>query len=252
MRLLLAPTKMAGLASPGSTLDLASLAAAYALPDGAGSWLGVTMVSTLDGAATGADGRSGSINTPADTVVFDLIRALSDIVLVGAGTARAEGYTPLVLTAPYAALRAAAGLPPTLPMAVVTRSGNLPTALRTGAPGAVWAITVEASPGLARLRADLGADRVIVAGVTQLDLPAALAGLHAQGFRRINAEGGPTLLGALLAEGLVDELDLTLSPALVGGRHGRIVAHGELSVSAAPHVLLEADGTLIGRWLIRA
>ncbi len=53
------------------------------------------MVTSLDGAATGADGRSGSINNDADHVVFEVLRALSHVVVVGAGTIRAEGYPPL-------------------------------------------------------------------------------------------------------------------------------------------------------------
>ena len=77
--------------TPGEDLNLEGLAAAYAVPGD--PWLRCNMVTTLDGAANGPDSRSGSINTEADHVVFELLRALSDAVIVGAGTIRDEGYS---------------------------------------------------------------------------------------------------------------------------------------------------------------
>lgn len=99
--------------------DTDDLGELYAVPRT--PWLRVNMVSTVDGAATGESGRSGSINNAVDKVVFDHLRATADVVVVGAGTARAEGYGP-------------AGTP----MVVVSRSGELPPRLRS-APG----VTVE-------------------------------------------------------------------------------------------------------------
>ena len=66
-------------------------------------------VSTLDGAATGADGLSRSINDPADQKVFGLLRALSDVVLVGSGTVAAEHYRAMSLTDDQRAVRATTG-----------------------------------------------------------------------------------------------------------------------------------------------
>ncbi len=74
----------------GAEPDLAHLYAAPADP-----WLRVNMVSTLDGAASGDNGRSGSINNAVDKRVYDQLRALADAIVVGAGTARAEGYAPV-------------------------------------------------------------------------------------------------------------------------------------------------------------
>ena len=70
-----------------SDADLDELYAVESRP-----WLRVNMVSTVDGAATGPDGRSGGINNAADKRVFDTLRRLCDAVVVGAGTARDEGY----------------------------------------------------------------------------------------------------------------------------------------------------------------
>ena len=252
MRLLLATAELtSALSAYGGELDLRGLAAAYAPPSDARDWLRVNMVSTLDGAATGPDGVSGSINTPADKIVFDLLRALSDVLVIGAGTARIEGYGPLTVDREYAALRADAGHAPRLPIALVTRSGELPERLLAAPAGAVLAITHEACPRLNELRSALGPEQVVVAGRLEVDLPDALAALRAKGFRRIHSEGGPHLLGRLLAAGQVDELCLTIVPTIVGGDAFRIVTALDQRVRLDPHVLVEADGDLIGRWLIR-
>jgi riboflavin biosynthesis pyrimidine reductase len=253
VNLLLAPPDIIAGHPFGTHLDLAGLAAAYQVPPGADHWLRVNMVSTLDGAATGPDGVTGSINTPADTVVFDLLRALSDIVVIGAGTARAEGYGPLIVAPEYDALRSAAGRSPMLPLALLTRSGEIPHRLRDAPDGAVVVVTTASCPTLRELRADLGHDNVIVSGDDEVDLPGAVAALYGKGFRRIHSEGGPRLLGSLLAAGVVDELCLTLVPTIVGGIHPRIVEtdDGDLRIGLTPHVLIHADGDLIGRWLVR-
>ena len=89
-------------------LDAAGLFAAYAAPEP--RWLRCNMVATLDGAATGADGRSGSINNDADHVVFEVLRASSHVIVVGAGTIRTEGYPPLSVQDSLVALRRDRGL----------------------------------------------------------------------------------------------------------------------------------------------
>lgn len=87
-------------------------------PDG--PWLRVNMITTLDGAATGDSGRSGSINNAVDQQVFDRLRALADVIVVGAGTARVEGYGPA-----------------DRPIVVVSRSAEVPEGLRAAPPGSV-------------------------------------------------------------------------------------------------------------------
>ena len=108
MRVLLSDNDL-GHWSPGHAMEMDSeaLALAYAYPQLSAeqTWVRANFVTTLDGAATGDDGRSGSINTGADRDVFALLRALCDVVLVGAGTARAEGYRRAVVRAPWLKLR---------------------------------------------------------------------------------------------------------------------------------------------------
>ena len=83
------------LPDPAGEVDLVE---AYALPAGTGNrpFVRCNMISTLDGAIT-IEGRSGLLGGPADRSVFQVLRSLADVVLVGAGTARAEGYGPVTL-----------------------------------------------------------------------------------------------------------------------------------------------------------
>jgi riboflavin biosynthesis pyrimidine reductase len=204
----------------------------------------VNFVSTLDGAATGPDGRSGSINTDADFVVFQLLRRLADVVVIGAGTARNEGYPPL---------RDEDESAPAL--AVVSNSGRLPRRLLSAdaGPGSVLLVTRGAAPAshVDEAREALGDDHVIVAGDDEVDLVEMRRVLHERGLRQVLSEGGPHLLNSMLAAGVVDELDLTWAPSLVGGDHLRITAGPALDVALEPLVLVEQDGSVIGRWAVR-
>ena len=236
MRLLL---DAAGVHEPGEPLDLARLTDLYAAP--ARRWMRANFVSTLDGAATGDDHRSGSINTEADHVVFDLLRRLSDVVVVGAGTVRAEAYPSLQADDPAAPR-----------LVVVSHSGEVPDSVLGGPQGSVLFVTRSGADAhaLGRSRELLGPDFVFTAGTDTVDLRAMRNLLEDQGARQILCEGGPALFGSLLEAGVVDELDLTWSPKLVAGTHKSIVAGAAREVAMSPMLLLEEDGTLLGRWRV--
>ncbi len=240
---------------PAADPGLPELAQLYAVPltcSGGGRWLRANMVTSLDGAAFGADGRSGSINTPADRIVLELIRALSDAVIVGAGTVRAEGYSPLRVNPEYAGLRTSVGRRPALPLVVVSNSGRLPEGVAQQSPAAPVLTIVPSRCGrLAQLRDVLGADAVIVAGTDEVDLVVALAAVADRGWPHLLTEGGPRLLGRLLQAGLVDELDLTIAPSVTAGEASRVVTGPALAPPSGFRLLtlLEQDHTLLGRWL---
>ena len=229
------------------------LCALYAHPQPTdGVWVRANMVTTLDGGAWGATGRSASINSSADFRAFCAMRAMADVVLVGAGTVRAEGYTPLQAPAELAAARAAAGLSPTLVTAVVTRSGDLPAAFLDCAE-ATSTLVLTTSAGAQVLHERVPSDRLIVTGDGGVDLTAALAELAGRGLRRVLCEGGPTLLGDLVAASLVDEMCVTTSPLLVGGPAERVV-RTQWYLDPAPTArlghLLVSDGSLLARWVL--
>jgi riboflavin biosynthesis pyrimidine reductase len=239
-------------AGQDGVLDAEGLALAYAYPRlPAGQvWVRANFVSTLDGAATGDDGRSGSINTGADRDVFTLLRALSDVVLIGAGTARVEGYRRLTIRSAWDELRR--GRPAHPAIAVFSRSGDVPPGLSQArdSSGEVILVTCQSAGGAAidRARSSLGAGQVIIAGDASVDLASAVGSLAGRGLPRMLCEGGPHLMGDLTAAGLLDELALTIAPALVAGDHPRITAGPPVTANLLPRLLIESEGTILGRW----
>ena len=206
--------------------DLREVYAAPQMP-----WVRVNMVSTIDGAATGESGQTGSINNEPDQRVFRLLRELTDCVVVGAGTARTEGYPPL-----------------DVPTVVVSRSGSVPEKMRAAEPGRVLLATVGVAAGLEDARTVLGADNVLVLGSHRVDLAALKRALVDRGFGDILCEGGPHLLRVLLDQGVADELDCTFVPRMVAGVQSRITDGPPVDVALTLHSLVEEDGTLLGRW----
>ena len=186
-------------------------------PDGR-CWVMAHMVGGLDGSAA-IGGRVGDLSTAPDAELFRLMRALADVVLVGAGTVRAEHYRAVRLPPERAAARVAAGRPATPPLAVVTRSLELDWSARAFAdapPDARTLVITCAAADPARLEQARPVADVIVAGRDRVDPDLALRRLTERGHRVVLCEGGPTWLGELVAAGLVDELCLTLAP-LMGG-----------------------------------
>ena len=177
--------------------DLAEL---YAYPDG--PWLRANMVSSADGAAS-LEGASAGLSSDTDRRLFALLRTLSDVILVGAATARAERYKPARPPALWRDLRD--GRAPTPPIAVVSRRLDLDPAgpLIADAPlhARTIVITTTRAPGDRREELARHAD-VIVAGDETVDLKAAVGALADRGHRRLLAEGGPHLLGQLTDRGL--------------------------------------------------
>jgi riboflavin biosynthesis pyrimidine reductase len=227
-----------------------ALADLYAYPDPTPrrGWVRASMISTLDGSATGPDGLSGSIGGPADRAVLSALRGLADVVLVGAGTARAEGYQAPVAKPAFAERRRRAHQRAAVELAVVTRSGDVPDGAVTHDSG--YVITCAAAD-VVRLQASHGAERVIVAGTDDVEPRAAVAELADRGLRRVLLEGGPGLLGESLAAEVVDELCLTLSAVLVAGDGPRVAfgprTHQRLTLAHLVH----AGDLMLGRWLVR-
>jgi riboflavin biosynthesis pyrimidine reductase len=201
----------------------------YAYPPSDRPWVRSNFVATIDGAAHDEDGRSGSLGGEIDTRVFHVLRSLADVIVVGAGTARTEGYGPDVR-----------------PIAVVSRSLDVPESLVV--PGQIVITTTDApSEALDRLRSTVD---VIAAGEGEIDWPVVLDALATRGLRRVLCEGGPTLHGDLVGRDLVDEVCLTIAPVLASGDAPRI-AHGS-AVAGRPMRLghaLTVDGVLLTRWV---
>jgi riboflavin biosynthesis pyrimidine reductase len=235
---------------PVSSRDSPDLPGLYGYP--AGQWLRANMVSSADGAAS-LNGATKDLSSDADRQVFALLRALADVILVGAATVRAERYKPARPQELWRDLRS--GRTPTPPIAVISARLDLDPAspLIAAAPPDARTIvfTTAQAPQDIRAELDRSAD-VIVAGNETVDLKTVVSALAERGYHRMLAEGGPHLLGQLVEAGLVDELCLTIGPLMAGPGADRIVA-GTPPVSrplplTLAHVL-EDDGFLLCRYI---
>src|SRR4051812_32533780 len=234
----------AGGEAPALSAD--ELVEAYRLPPGRA--LRVNFIASLDGAVA-VDGRSGGLGTAGDRQVFTVLRALADVVLVGHGTAAAEGYRPVAADSPVGRLRTELGRPATAPVAVVSRRASLAPGDRLAVPPTILVTCAAADPARRSALAAAGVD-VLVCGEDDVDLPEALDALADRGLQQVTCEGGPALFRAALAAGVVDELDLSLAPALVGGET-RLLGE-RLPEAARPRLrqVLEEDGVLFTRYAL--
>ncbi len=232
---------------PGEDVDDDRLVEAYRLPPGRS--LRMDFVVSLDGAVS-VDGRSAGLGSPGDKRVFRVLRALADVVLVGAGTATAEGYRPVLPDSPVGLLRASLGRPAALPIAVVSRRASLDPGSALARHGSTLVVTCAAADADRRAALAAAGATVLVCGDDDVDLPAAVAALAERGLEQVTCEGGPQLLRAALTAGVVDELDLTVSPALVGAAH-RLLPDGlPAPVGLELRQVLEEDGVLFTRYRV--
>ena len=231
-------------------LDDAGLVEAYRLP--AGRHLRVNFVTSLDGSVT-VDGRSEGLGSPGDRRIFQILRALADVVLVGHGTASTEGYRPITAESAVGRLRDSIGQPATASIAVVSRRASLDPASRlvTGAVSPTILITCAAADAGRREALAAAGVRVLVCGDDEVDLSLALDELAALGHEQVLCEGGPALFRDAVAAGVVDELDLSIAAALVGGQQRLL--HGLPDVVRLDlRQVLEEDGTLFTRYGVRS
>lgn len=220
---------------------------------GDGRWLAMNFVSSADGSVSVA-GRSAGLSNAADQRVYRLSRDLSDIVLVGAGTAMQEQFQGVHPDKQTVERRRRHGLEPVPPVAVVTSGRSLPpdAPVLTNTLRPTLVLAPATTPGnLLRAWQETGA-QTILAGEQTVDLPAALDELAARGLHRIGCDGGPELFGQLLTAGLVDELRLTITPLLVAGAAGRIATAADVSTTqlSLASALIDED-TLLLRYLVR-
>ena len=198
--------------------DLSDDAVRDAYPWPAGQrWVRAMMVTTLDGAAAGPDGLSGSISSEVDKSVFNAVRRLAGAVLVGAGTIRAEGYGPMRAKPADAEARAAAGLAPAPVLAIVSGSLDLDFDGELFTESTMRPLVITgANPDPARAAAAHEHCDLVATAEDRPGAASILRILEDRGLLRIVCEGGPTLLESLVADGLLDEADITVSPTFAG------------------------------------
>ena len=223
--------------SPGGRDQLLEL---YRPPNG--TWLRLNLIASVDGNAAGIDGTSESLTNPADRIILGVIRELSDVVVVGANSVRREGYF----------------LPRRSRLAVVTISGDLSGHRINPAADMLPLIVVCPSEAIPRVRSTLGAEPVEIICVEPspatnlLAMTEVVAALRALGLNSIVCEGGPQLIGHLLAARLVDEACFSTSPVLGGTAFAmaRVPVATEQPLDLHQLIVDESSG-IYARWLIR-
>jgi 5-amino-6-(5-phosphoribosylamino)uracil reductase len=240
----------------GSTreLDDGDLPRLYGYPEHDGTWLRANFIASVDGGAT-ADGSSGAMGGPGDRQIFNLLRELADVILVGAGTVRIEGYSGAQLGVAERQGRQARDQSEVPRLAIVTKAGRLdrdmPVFTRTEVPPLVLTCTAAADETRRRLGdlcevVDCSSD-----DPGKVDEATTLQALAARGMRRVLTEGGPTLLGTFVQRGMLDELCLTIAPYLVGGMARRIATGPgqQLTHLRCAHILSDDAGYLYARYV---
>lgn len=199
------------------------LFAAYTVPDRARTRVRMNFVESADGAVT-LGGRSGDLGGDTDHRLMQVLRSMADVVLVGAGTVRAEGYGGLRVGHEGVAWRRDHGLADQPALAILSGGLRLePTDdVFTKAIAPPVVVTTDASAH-ARGRIFDAVAEVVACGDGTVDLTRMLEQFSARGWTQVLCEGGPHLFGTLLEAGVVDEVCVTVAPRFVGGEAGRIV-----------------------------
>lgn len=232
-------------------LEEVDAAAAYAYPEGQDRHLRANMVASVDGAAA-LEGRVGTLTGPADQELLLLLRSLCDVLLVGAGTIRAEGYGPVRTLREMEGLRREQGQSRHPRLAVITRSVDvdLRSSAFTEAVERPIVITTELAER-ERLEAAEEVADVLVAGERTVDFGVVSDLLVERSLPRMLSEGGPHVLAEMYAADLVDELCLALAPLVACGEGSRLTAGPTLPRPAPVQLatVLERDGFLFLRYV---
>lgn len=191
-------------------------------------WIGLCMVMSIDG-STVVNGNSQALSGPADQGVLLGLRQLADVIVVGAATIRQESYGP--------------PSKPGLTVGVVTRTGDLDLETELFTSGAGFLILPE------NVHIANESVRCVRAGHGTVDLPAAMRQLQGT---FVQLEGGPGLNASMFAADLVDEINVTISPLIVGGTGPRL-ANGTADLLKRYDIahVIEDDGFLFVRYVHR-
>ncbi|MCW4464380.1 dihydrofolate reductase family protein [Glutamicibacter sp. MNS18] len=205
-------------------------------------------VSSLDGSAQ-VNGLSAGLGSPADARVFALLRRLASVILVGAGTVRAEGYDGGLLDEQSQHWRVARGMDAHPVLAIISRGLNIepdaPVLTRSPAPVLLFTAAEVNQHTSSRYPRNVELIQLEDHG-HWCNAAQIVRELQDRGLGLIHAEGGPHILGQFIAQDMVDSLCVSLSPLLVAGPGSRISRTvEEVSVRLELHSVLEEDGMLL-------
>lgn len=205
-------------------------------------WVIVNFVTSVDGATT-IDGGSTRLGDDEDQAVFQALRAVPDVILVGASTVIVEDYGPVSLDEQRREWRETRGMSPVPKLAIVSGTVSLDVDQRVFSNSEFKPLVLtgpNANPGRLALLGDAAEVKILL----ELAPHAILESLAPAGV--VLLEGGPTLAGQFALAGLIDELNLTVSPALVGGDSNRLVG----KVNLKPPFGMRLDRVVAGERML--
>lgn len=200
------------------------------------SWLRLNLISAIGGQITGPSGGSDDLADGIDRPLLKVLRGMADVVLIGAASLRAEGYT----------------LPRRAPLAVATASGDLTGHALPDEVDPGRLLVLCPAPAIERVRGTVGDRATIVPLPTdpREDPASALAALHDRGLRRIVCEGGGALASALIAAGLVTEFCHSSAPVISSPGAPLIVGDVPLTTARLDLLLLDGTDRTYARWAL--
>ncbi|HEY2160767.1 MAG TPA: dihydrofolate reductase family protein [Solirubrobacteraceae bacterium] len=236
-------------------VDIAALLSSLALGELADEerpYVVANFIASADGRATFM-GKSGQLGDPADRYLFHGLREQVDAVFAGTRTLMIERYGRIIRDEEGRRRREQRGLSPEPFACVVTRSGEVPTDIPLFSESESRIVLFSAAPvDVSGCAAQV---ELVSVDPGELTLTTVLRTLRSDfGVASLLCEGGPTVFGSLLQEGLVDELFLTLAPKLVGGGASPTITSGsELMELQGMKIawMLEHEGALYLRYRLR-
>jgi len=201
--------------------------------------LRLVLAVSLDGRLAPPGGGAAQLGGPGDRCVLEEALAWADGCLIGAETLRRHGSTCLIHAPNLLAQRAAAGRSDQPVAVVVTRTARIPAELPFWQqPLQRWLLAPAGASPLPGCQRQLGLE----------DWSSALSALQAAGLERLVVLGGATLAAGLLAEGWIEELQLTLCPQVLGGPHSWVPLQAAIQAGVwrlDEHRRLEGDELLV-------
>lgn len=253
-----AATDLTELTTSGAGFDTDDddrLAAFYSYPERLDRcWVRANMITSLDGGATD-DGKSAGLAGPGDHALFSRMRQEADVVLVGASTVRIENYSGAQMSLAQRQERQGRGQTELPPIAIVTHGADFEHDAKIFTRTEIPPLIMTSHDAVADARGRFGSTAEVIdasgSDADSVDLAVVLKTFAERKLLRVLSEGGPGMIGLLIAHGLLDELCLSIAPILVGGRAGRIAtgdgdAHTRMRRS---HLLTDDDGYLYTRYV---
>lgn len=187
----------------------------------------VNVAMSADGKLSTRERRQVKISGKEDFLRVDRLKAECDAVMVGIGTVLADDPSLTVKDAGLKELRRLSGMDEHPVRVVIDSTARTPpdaSVLTKGSGKRVVAVSCRAKQEqIAQLRTRA---TVIVAGEKEVDLATVMDELGTMGISRVMVEGGGTLIAALFAAGLVDEVYTFVGNIIIGGKDAPTLADG--------------------------